>query len=196
MERSAFRAVLLDFGGTLFSYRKMDSPTIQLLMRAMGRLQMEPDVPAAIQAYRSASRDAWAQYISRSFYLHRDLFRETFRLFAERLGSPPSGEFLDWIHDEQLRLAVEHLELRPGCISTLRELREAGLHIGIVSNIDEDYLQPMLARAELENIVHARTSSEEARSCKPDPRIFHHALTFYLTGTVTLSTNRHSSFGN
>ena len=173
---TSYRAVLFDFGGTLFSYRRMDRPQVELLIRAVERLGVEVDVPAAIRSYRSASRSAWASYIRKSFYLHRDLFRETFRGFAEGLSAEPTEEFLDWFHEEQRRMAIDHLELRSGCRETLRGLADGGLHVGIVSIIDNDYLDPMLDRAGLGDLLHARTSSEEARSCKPDPGIFHHAL--------------------
>jgi HAD superfamily hydrolase (TIGR01509 family) len=176
MSLPAPRAVLLDFGGTLFSYSRMNGPTVRLLLRAAERLGVKAEPREVIVAYRSGSREAWAEYLPRTFYLHRDLFRETFRRFAEHLGGDPSGDFLDWFHEEQRSLAVDHLELRAGCLETLRELRATGLHVAIVSNIDEDYLEPMLERAGIADLIDARTSSEEARSCKPDPAIFHHAL--------------------
>ncbi len=176
MSGASLRAVLLDFGGTLFSYSRMSGPTVRLLLKAVERLGVEVGPPDAIRAYREGSREAWAEYMPRPFYLHRELFRHTFRHFARGLGEEPTEEFLDWFHEEQRRLAVDHLELRPGCVETLETLRDAGVHVGIVSNIDEDYLEPMLEAAGLERVIHARTSSEEARSCKPDERIFHHAL--------------------
>jgi putative hydrolase of the HAD superfamily len=170
------RAVLLDFGGTLFSYRNMNGPTVRLLLAAAERLGVEVDAAKAVEAYRRGSRDAWLRYMPRPFYLHRDLFRDTFRRFAESLGAAAGEELLGWLHVEQRRLAVEHLALREGCVETLRELRGAGLHVAVVSNIDEDYLEPMLERSGLASLVDARTSSEEAGSCKPDPAIFRHAL--------------------
>jgi HAD superfamily hydrolase (TIGR01509 family) len=176
MHRRGFEAVFLDFGGTLFSYRTMERPTVLLLERAAARLGLELATDEVIRVWRAASQQVWLEYMHRPFYLHRDLFREMYRRFTRALGSTASAEFLDWFHEEQLGLAVEYLELREGCLETLRDLREAGLHVGIVSNIDEDFLQPMLERGGLEKEVQSRTSSEEARSCKPDPGIFQCAL--------------------
>ena len=48
----AIEAVFFDFGGTLFSYRRMDRPQVELLLRAVERLGVEADVAAAIRAYR------------------------------------------------------------------------------------------------------------------------------------------------
>jgi HAD superfamily hydrolase (TIGR01509 family) len=176
MKRCVFEAVFLDFGGTLFSYRSMERPTVLLLERAANRLELDVPTEEVIEVWRAASQAVWLEYMHRPFYLHRDLFREMYRRFTRALGATASAQFLDWFHEEQLGLAVEYLELREGCLETLRGLREAGLHVGIVSNIDEDFLQPMLERGGLEKEVQSRTSSEEARSCKPDPGIFHCAL--------------------
>jgi len=70
----------------------------------------------------------------------------------------------------------EGFALRAGCVEVLGALRAAGIHAGIVSNIDDDYLDPMLERAGLRAHLDAWTSSEGARSCKPHRGIFEHAL--------------------
>jgi putative hydrolase of the HAD superfamily len=44
--------------------------------------------------------------------------------------------------------------------------------VGVVSNIDDDYLDPMIERAGLADLLHDWTSSEEARSCKPHDAIY------------------------
>ena len=67
-------------------------------------------------------------------------------------------------------------ELRDDCLDTLRRLRDAGRYLAIVSNIDDDYLHPMVERTGLAALLHTWTSSEEARSCKPDSGIFELAL--------------------
>ena len=51
---------------------------MRLLLRAAERLGVEADAREVIVAYRSGSHDAWTEYLPRSFYLHRDLFREIF----------------------------------------------------------------------------------------------------------------------
>ena len=68
------------------------------------------------------------------------------------------------------------LRLRDDCVDTLRRLRGRGLYLSIVSNIDDDYLLPMVEQSGLQELLDHWTSSEEARSCKPDPGFFHLAL--------------------
>ena len=48
--------------------------------------------------------------------------------------------------------------------------------MAIVSNIDEDYLQPLLKRTAIGEFMEFCLSSESARSCKPDSKIFQDAL--------------------
>ncbi len=66
--------------------------------------------------------------------------------------------------------------LRDDAAATLRALRDLGLHVQIVSNIDDEQFEPMIDRLGLRQLVDATTTSEQAGSCKPDRRIFEIAL--------------------
>lgn len=167
---------MFDFGGTLFSYTAFQRQNAGLIAEAAKRLDVQVGMRDVVRAWRAASRDSFSAYADRPFYLYRDLFRDTFRGFAGKVGAEASTDYLDWFHEAQRRVIVEQFELRPGCVEVLTRLREAGLHVSIVSNIDDDYLEPMLQRAGLGPYLDAWTSSEGAGSCKPDAAIFHHAL--------------------
>jgi len=171
------QAVFFDFGGTLFSYREVQGRAFApLLFEGLARLEVELEPRAAVRAYRRASAATFQDYIAKPYYLHRDLFEEIFRRFAREVGAQPSAEYLSWFYAAQRRMVYEGFALRPGCVEVLSALRGAGLHVGLVSNIDDDYLGPMLERVALQAHLDAWTSSEEARSCKPDSGIYHHAL--------------------
>lgn len=172
-----FDAVFFDLGGTLFSYLPFRKPLNELIQRAGARLGVEGDVRELRHVYNVAAGRAAEKLVGHAYYLHRDLFRETYRDFARQLtaGDPPH-DFLDWFYSEQRALMIEHLELRPGCLRTLERLRSAGLGVAIVSNIDDDFLEPMVQRSGLDRHVDRWTSSEAARSCKPDAKFFWHCL--------------------
>ena len=172
----AVRAVFFDLGGTLFSYRAIGRWTLPVLLGAARQLGVEAPPREIGRAYRAASREANAEYVDRSFYLHRDLFRDTFRRFAEKLGRSASESFLDWSETALREAVVGNMELRPDCLETLHSLRRRGLYLSIVSNIDDDHLVPMVEGSGLAEVLDHWTSSEEARSCKPDPRFFELAL--------------------
>ena len=168
-------AVFFDFGGTLFSYRQVGGGTGRLIYDAVGRLGVEVEPGRIGAAYRDATRDAYIGLQERPYYLHRELFEDTWRRFARALGAEPRADWVDWLIASQREVVTLQFSLRPDCVATLAELRDAGLRIAVVSNIDDDYLQPMIARAGLADVLHHWTSSEEARSCKPDAGIYRYA---------------------
>ena len=172
-----FKAALFDFGGTLYSYRNEGLGLREVLHTLLEKLGASAEPGRVREAFRAASRDAYAAHLEHDYYLHRDLFEDTYRRFAVAItGEEPSAELLRWCHVRQCERVVANFELREDCLSTLRALRAAGLHVAIVSNIDDDYLLPMIDRVRLHEALDAWTSSEEARSCKPHEKIFHTAL--------------------
>ena len=87
--------------------------------------------------------------------------------------------YLDFLDYKEAGGAFEGLAaVQPweGVRDTLAALRGRDLHLGIVSNIDEDQFQPLWERIGLGPHFDAVTTSEEARSCKPHPGIYRHAL--------------------
>lgn len=171
-----YEAVFFDLGGTLFRYRDVQRATSGALLEATRRLGIEAPRRELGRAYGRASREVIARYADRPFYLHRDLFRDTFVAYAEALGAKAAEADFD-VYARGLREAlVEHMVLREDCLETLRRLRGKGLGLSIVSNIDDDQLHPIVESSGLAEHLDHWTSSEEAGSCKPDPRFFHLAL--------------------
>jgi HAD superfamily hydrolase (TIGR01509 family) len=170
------RAVFFDLGGTLFSNLDILRVSTPLLPEAARRLGVEGGPGRAGLAYVQATHRANQGYVNRPFYMHRDLFFDTYRLFAKILDQEASDEFLEWFYEAQRDTMAENLVLREDCRETLQALRDRGLILSLVSNIDQDFLEPMLLNLGLDALLDHWTSSEEAGSCKPDPGIFHHAL--------------------
>ena len=177
----AFRAVFFDFGGTLFSYASFqramrDGAGKPIFVQAADRLGVDVDRRTIAKAYGRASQAAFAKYNDRAYYLHRDLFVQSFENFATELGAEADAGFVEWFYDLQRETLLESFELRSDCMSTLETLRADGLSLHIVSNIDDDYLHPMVERSGLDAVLDHWTSSEEAESCKPHRRFFELAL--------------------
>ena len=174
---SPYKAAFFDFGGTLYSYRNKRLGLRGVLVDLLDELGASYDRERVREAFPAASRDAYEAHLERDFYLHRDLFMDTYRRFAVAVtGKEPDADLLMRCHEQQCERVIAGFELRRDCLATLRALRDAGLHVAIVSNIDDDYLHPMIDRVGLHEVLHAWTSSEEARSCKPHEAIFRTAL--------------------
>jgi 2-haloalkanoic acid dehalogenase type II len=170
------KAVLFDFGGTLFDYADLAGGQLESL-EVFAREVGIPAGPADLaRAHRAATASAFRDYLPRPYYLHRDFFADAIRGTATVLGKEIADEQVDrWFTIQHERRARD-FRLRRGVIATLQELRQRGLHLGIVSNIDEDDLHHLIDRGELRAHFDSLLSSEAAGSCKPDQRIFALAL--------------------
>jgi 2-haloalkanoic acid dehalogenase type II len=170
------RAVLFDFGGTLYDYRcfaRAEAETLAATARAAG---IDAPADAIARAQREAMKRVFADYRDRPFYLHKHLFQDALRSTLESLGGEADDDLLARHRRMQWEAHARDFALRPGVRETLAELRARGLHLGMVSNIDDDQLDHLLEVAGVRADFDSVLSSEAARSCKPQPGIFHEAL--------------------
>jgi 2-haloalkanoic acid dehalogenase type II len=170
------KAVLFDFGGTLYDYRCLAAAEAESLVELARQAGAKEEPPDIMLAQRDAMRRVFREYLPRSFYMHRDLFRDAVVAMLEELGVEARADQLDAYRQAQWERHKRDFVLRPGVVETLRELRQRGLHVGMVSNIDDDQLEHLLAVAAIGELFDSIVSSEQARSCKPDPRIYQIAL--------------------
>ncbi|HVR29338.1 MAG TPA: HAD family hydrolase [Thermoanaerobaculia bacterium] len=170
------RAVLFDFGGTLYDYRDLERASREGLRAFVDWHRTEVDDAALLAAYRQALRKVFYQYLPRPFYHHRDLFRDALLELVRELGLETSDDLLERHQSLQRRLQARDFRLRPGVVATLEELRRRDLHVGMVSNIDQDHLEHLVDVAGIREHFHSLLSSEAAGSCKPDQSFFRQAL--------------------
>ncbi len=172
----ATRAVLFDFGGTLYDYAVLapgDAESILALAQWAG---IDADLAAIRRAQRQAMRAVFRDYLPRPFYLHRDLFRDAAAGMLRALGAEPDARHLERFRAMQWALHRRDFQLRPGVVETLQQLRARGLHVGMVSNIDDDQLAHLLDVAGVRAHFDSLLSSEAVGACKPAPAIFAEAL--------------------
>ncbi len=170
------RAVLFDFGGTLYDYDTLLPGDRESLLHLAKLAGGSADTDAVYRAYRGALRTAYRNYLEQSYYLHADMFREALEGMLRALGLEATDEHVAAYREMQWKLHQRDFQLREGVRETLGELRRRGLALGIVSNIDKDQLEHLGRLAELRRHFDWLLSSEEAGSCKPDGKIFAEAL--------------------
>lgn len=170
------RAVFFDFGGTLFSYAQMRPQFDRMLEELARRHAITAPIEEIRRTYRRAAARRFAEFLPRPFYLHRDLFEAVHVDLLEALGADPGQSGGPGLYEGQSQVGLDAVQPREGAPETLVALRQRGLHLGIVSNIDDDQFRPLWDRIGLDPCFDAITTSEEARSCKPHPGIYRHAL--------------------
>lgn len=170
------RAVLFDFGGTLYDYASLEAGDRECVMALARWSGIDADEIAVRRAQRDAMRRVFQGYLARRFYLHRDMFRDAAAATVESFGITPDEAHLQRFREMQWELHQRDFVLREGVIETLQALRARGLHVGMVSNIDDDQLDHLIDVAGLRRYFDSLLSSETATACKPDPAIFGEAL--------------------
>jgi HAD superfamily hydrolase (TIGR01509 family) len=174
---SRTRAVIFDFGGTLFSYES------SVAQRGTGRARMfaqwlgyTGEMGPVVEALRNGARRAGERHFPRPFYLHREMFADAARLAAEELGyTLPDARAQEWAGGMGANLHTSIVP-RPGLYETLRELRRREIHVGAASNADCDQFERMVEGLKVRPYFDSLLCSEDARSCKPDPVIFRIAI--------------------
>ena len=168
------KGIFFDLGGTLFSYGgRLGGGGVEHVVRA---LELTAPPKEIGKAWYRASQEVGAHYGKQPYFLHKDLFQDTLRAFSKTFDLEPSAELAEEFHQRQRAAVVDNLPIRDECLEALTALKASGLYLSIVSNIDDDYLDPLVKNHGLDALLDDWTSSEEARSCKPDTGIFHYAL--------------------
>ena len=170
------KGVFFDLGGTLYTYKNVPTATAPLLHKALEKVGVVASKDQVKNAYLEATNLTIKEYSCKSYYLHESFFLAVFKSFIELLGGIEKGELNNWYIHSHRKCIVDCLELKTDCISLLKTLKNMGVYVSIVSNIDQDMLEPLIARDQLSKYLNHWTSSEKVRSCKPDQKIFRHAL--------------------
>ena len=174
--RRPIHAVFFDFADTLFSSRMLRDVHLRQLRFVGDTIGVTASDDELRASYRKGLEVAYRSVASRPYYLHRELFGQAFIAMARTFGRELEDPQVGYAVDHQYAATIEAAELRADCLDTLCGLRERGLHVQIVSNIDEEQLKVLVRRLGLESAIDACTSSESAQSCKPDPGIYECAL--------------------
>jgi 2-haloalkanoic acid dehalogenase type II len=170
------RAVLFDFGGTLFDYADLARGQLESIVALAGRLGLAASPGELAAAQRRATAGVFRAYLERPYYLHDDFFADALQATARELGVELEPGDVRFYFETQHRNRARDFRLRAGVFEALDALRARGLHLGIVSNIDEADLHHLIDLGGLRERFDSLLSSEAARSCKPDERIYRLAL--------------------
>jgi len=170
------RAVFFDLGGTLFSYGSLHAVFGDALSGVAREHGLEASLDEVRAAYRRSVLQVMAEFVGRPYYLHRDLFAEAHARMLAALGAAPEAGAASPLAAGPQGLGLDRVRPREGAREVLERLRGAGLHLAIVSNIDDDQFEAIWGAIGLDGCFDAVTTSEAARSCKPHRGIFDVAL--------------------
>jgi len=85
-------------------------------------------------------------------------------------------DFSSWFRKIYLEVHAKHVRLFPEVIDVLKELRNRGIPLGLVSDVDNDFIYSQLEVHNIKEFFTTIVTSEEVGVCKPHKKIFEVAL--------------------
>ena len=169
------RAVLFDMTGTLHPQAQLNQALGGLLQLTMER-NPELDAAQVAGAFGRAMHESMGLHARQPFYLFRDVLDTALWSWGQALGLSIDDAAVADLSAMFTRRLVEVVAPYPSAVGVLSSLRASGIATAIVSVNDEQLLQDLVDACGLRPHLDLVLSSEAARSCKPDPAIFHQAL--------------------
>ena len=147
------KGVFFDLGGTLFRYGSNLGGGFKHILSEL-KIEVTPEEIAS--TWTKVSKETIIRFGRKSFFLHKDLFTEMIISFGNTFGHKVPESLIEGFHHNQLKALLKYMPIRDDCLSTL--------------------LLPIVDKYKLDKVLDDWSSSEEAKSCKPDPQIFYYAL--------------------
>lgn len=163
-----YEAVFWDIGGVIVELESVREGYAAFLGELTERY--EPDVEAPLKTWKSTLGE---HFKAREGTEYRTA-REGYRTATDALFDDPLAE--DEWRPLFEKCTAETLRPEPNAVETVRRLREAGLYLGIVSDIDTREAEKMLSAFDVRQAFDGVTTSEAVGYTKPDARMFDAAL--------------------
>ena len=171
----ALKAALFDFGGTLLdmeSDRRAHLATYDHLsekhqLPIQGR-ELYDAMETEIGPRKARAAGKWVSL--------KDLTRDAFFVVLPSLGYEVGEQDWSWFWGAYLSLHRQYLVPRPYAASVLQDARALGLHVGLLSDVDQEFLGVAMEALHLRDAFDAVTTSDEVRLSKPARQMFLTAL--------------------
>lgn len=165
------QTVIFDIDNTLYDYDTAHAPAFQALTDYVGaHLGVTPDQFTAL--HRSANQILKERTGGNCAAMHNRLIR--YQIILEQLGASiahaPVMERLYWT------TLLQAAQPNPGALSCLRQLKNAGIRLGIGTDMTADWQYTKLEQFGMLPLFDFMVTSEEVTDEKPGERFFHLCL--------------------
>jgi FMN phosphatase YigB (HAD superfamily) len=177
-----YKALFFDFSGTILDEGADFLAHADLIQEFLETFKLEGDARKLCNVYEGYLSETYNRTIDTTYFkslasLHVealyklatvDLNEET-KNFNQRIDLEPFGPRSNELH-------VVHARMLPGGVDALHAGRKLGMHVGIISDYDDQPLYAMVEKLKLVDLIDSITSSEEVQVYKPEKRLFITAL--------------------
>ena len=176
-----YKAIFFDFGGTLMCAESDNVAHLNMMKEVIQRYNLLTSPEDMVTKYNSfiftkemTLLDANPE--EKSFTPLRESTKKAFKGMLAEYNIRPSKEDFQWFSKSFFENHKKYITLFPETLLILRELKKTNLHVGIISDIDNDFQDFQFKVFGISKIFDSITTSEEVQIYKPKEKIFQVAL--------------------
>ncbi len=169
------RAVFFDLGGTLIDLESDRKAHLEMLRSFQQECAVRTPLEELLVKYDTL-RDEYVSRADAEWVMEREMIRNVVASLLMDDGISMTEKHWEAFLRSYWREHKRWLRMLPGAGEMLESLSELSVHVGLLSNVDEDFLQLCLFSFPLDRFLDSITTSEEVGVAKPHESIFLRAL--------------------
>lgn len=166
------KAVFFDFVGTLLSKESETVTHLKIMEEVVKKANAQIEPKKLLEEYEALTKEKFNQLAGKPYKPIRIIDAEAMNELGKKYGFKVPENFWE-IH---LKMHQQYGKLYDEALETLKALKEKGLHVGMITDSDNDYLKAHLEALGILKLFNSITTSEEAGFFKPHPKMFEIAL--------------------
>ena len=180
-EVKKYKTIFFDFGGTLMCAESDHVAHLHMMKEVIQKYNLPASPEDMVTKYNSflftkemTLRNADPE--EKSFTPLRESTKKAFKGVLAEYDIQPSKEDFQWFSKLFFENHKKYIKLFPETLLILRELKNTDLHLGIISDIDNDFQEFQFKVFGISEMFDSITTSEEVQIYKPKEKIFQVAL--------------------
>ncbi len=180
-EVKKYKAIFFDFGGTLMCAESDNVAHLHIMKEVIQKYNLPASPEDMVIKYNSYLFTKEMTLLDtdpeeKSFTPLRESTKKAFKRVLEEYNIQPSKEDFQWFSKLFFENHKKYIKLFPETLLILRELKNTDLHMGIISDIDDDFQEFQFKVFGISEMFDSITTSEEVQIYKPKEKIFKVAL--------------------
>jgi len=180
-EVKKYKAIFFDFGGTLMCAESDNVAHLHMMKEVIQKYNLPASPEDMVTKYNSYLFTKEMTLLDtdpeeKSFTPLSESTKKALRGVLGEYNIRPSKEDFQWFSKSFFENHKKYIKLFPETLLILRESKKTNLHVGIISDIDNDFQDFQFKAFGISEIFDSITTSEEVQSYKPEPKIFQVAL--------------------
>jgi len=180
-ETKKYKAIFFDFGGTLMCAESDNVAHSHMMKEVIQKYNLPTSPEDMVTKYNSflftkemTLRDTDPK--EKPFTPLWESTKKAFKGVLEEYDIHPSKEDFQWFSKSFFENHKKYIKLFPETLLILQELKNTDLHLGIISDIDNDFQEFQFKVFGISEMFDSITTSEEVQIYKPKEKIFQIAL--------------------